>query len=724
MEQAHLQNRWLDLASDEWTPGIADELLSKLSDDSDSDGGEWIVRAVLATRPEDAQVELVLLDAALRASDRVLVGEEVAALKALMAAGAGEAGRGGQEEEVVEQRLRVSLQDKPDLIEAIQSRRTLLELKDKTRTWQELYRTNSTPSASSSPRADAQTPQTNAAEHESDDSMDDDEPSWQFEDEDEDVDAVVNDGADLDDQINDMAQSPSTQRDGLGHSLPDFLDTPILQLAMQAAAQAEFTVLRKLFDRHPDNLKRHRLALLDLIPTTADVTEYIELLPKVELQGEAEVAQAHPGNPWRSQGDWSEHAVVSTALGIADSTGSKRAAATSAELGEWYKARVSAIEDTTGQLDHALTLIQYGASQGIPGLDAIGEELSLLSRLVYDTGKATDADDRDEGTVHHGPGSRTESAHEWTFKWWSTSSTTEIVQAYLCQSTVTTIADDIRRLVLPYLYVVESQLERSGQPDPTLHERKLVEWILQTSASNLQLVASIFQTSKPTLSYAQRLIKSDEQLARLAIACLYSHGSMLAWDTMTSIFDCLPAFGEQSEAQTISPSHTLSSLFSSSPASNPPSASQLYEALLEFPVSALSQALDAFDLHLEAAEIFARWSSPMPLRFFVSLTDDIKLQRSWADRLAKTSAAAVSNQTGDRLGKDFEFEDEWISLLDDLCRLAGKDEYAQNEPKPAFGLLTKQEITKIFFSGLLSSGSACNPRGRSSEQALLLELRN
>ena len=38
----------------------------------------------------------------------------------------------------------------------------------------------------------------------------------------------------------------------------------------------------------------------------------------------------------------------------------------------------------SGMVDQALSLVQHAASQGVPGLDEIAEDLLLFSRLVYD----------------------------------------------------------------------------------------------------------------------------------------------------------------------------------------------------------------------------------------------------------------------------------------------------------------------------------------------------
>ena len=117
---------------------------------------------------------------------------------------------------------------------------------------------------------------------------------------------------------------------------------------------------------------------------------------------------------------------------------------------------------------------------------------------------------------------------------------------------------------------------------------------------------------------------------------------------------------------------------------------------------ALSRALDALDVHLESAEILARWNAPQPLAWFIRSAKDASAQRAWCTRLARRAGGGV-----ERGGEDFESEDEWSALMDDMCRLAGNREVG-SDLRGAFGMLRRDEVLSIFFGGLLSSGSACS----------------
>ena len=683
MEQAHLQHRWLDTLPQDWTPSLVHELSRGVADPA------WLVEAALVTRAEDGEAQLAILQAGLDASTAASAQSPPAA----PVRGNCDAGDALQVE------VQVQAQEGPGPRSAAgQARRRLLELQDRTKTWQEMYLDAHASAKDHNEKAGPSLQQQEPAAGADGDDDEDPEASWAF------------------DDGSDDNQSDNGLKPALGHAaapktavaspdpgqrppLPLFLSTALLETALRLASTADFIPLHTLFRRHSAALSSHRLHILDCVPLFSDLDAYLSLLPQVD--GATGTERLQPGQPWRN--DDQDEAACSVAP----------TPASAETISQWYRRRIDLIDSQTGQIDSALLLVQHGASQGVPGLDALGEELSLLSKLVYDR-SASEADD---------------ASSSWTLARWRAASEEEIVAAYLAASGPATIADDIRRLVLPYLYVLESRRERAGCPDPALHDRLLYEWLLaastqhgRTETGRLDLAVAVFEQSKPTLKHAQRLIANDLDLARLALAIVYAFPGTASqdWQDMTALFDCLPALDQddsqqQSEEVASDSAQTLSAALAASAvspsgtsATSTPSARLLYSSFSAFSFASLSRALDAFDLHLEAAEIFSRWSSPRSLHFFVNLSQDAKLQRAWADRLAKTSAAAVAGRGGG-LGADFEYEDEWISLLDDLCKLAGAGtgsaDVANGEAGPVFWSLSKEEITRIFFAGLLSSGS-------------------
>lgn len=469
--------------------------------------------------------------------------------------------------------------------------------------------------------------------------------------------------------------------------LSDFLTEQLLTIACRLASMEWFGALGVLYRHH--DLWPYRYIILQCVPGHVHPSSYRDILPTFDASKNAE--SAAPLQPRRAEADWTEGLDAQQALrdcGEGLGTLSNFIASeeyevqteplTADELANWYKTRVEEIVSSTGMVDIALAIIQYGASQGIPGLDELGEELSLLSRLVYDA---------PQGDEHNG--------YDWTLTRWLSMEPPTVVRAYLAHSTPESLPKDIVRLVMPYLFVLEARAERAGTPDPSLPNRLMYDFIL---SAPLEMAAAIFEASKPTLPAAQRLIRDDEDIARLALACLYGSDALDQWSTMSRIFECLPAWdvskneeGDDDVADT-----TVSSLgaFVAPTTSHPRcSAADLLMFFKPLPLMALSRALDILDVHLESGEILSRWSVPAPLRWLLQSHNDVNEQRRWANRMARR-AGGIDDQLSS--------VEDWDWLLEDMLKLCSKGESGL---RGAFGLLTRDEVISIFFGGLLSSGS-------------------
>ena len=487
-------------------------------------------------------------------------------------------------------------------------------------------------------------------------------------------------------------------------SLCTFLVNDLLWLACQLASEEWFSSLRILLDRHGSYLWPFRLTILDSIPEHVHPSEYQQIALKFDFPSHKEPEPSY--NPWRAEVDFSESEIFRRAsrdsrvefsfplIDTLPSSAGQQQPLDADAFATWYKNRANKIIASTGLVDNALDLIQYGASQGIPGLDELGEELSLLSRLVYDTPHPDDI------------------TEDWTLTRWYTLDPPAVVRAYLSRSAPDSLANDISQLVLPYLYVLETRSERAGLPDPDLPNRLLYDYIL---SSRLELAASVFDASKPTLPVAQRIVKREEDLVCLALSCLYGSGSLDEWSTMSRIFECLPAWdyphNEGNEEDVVDTTIASLGTFVT------PSTTRLHVSPAELMcffkplhIASLSKALDILDVHLEAGEIFSRWSVPAPLRWFLQSYNDAKEQRAWANRMARRAGGEQ-----DQLSSVADWE--W--LLEDMLKLTGKNETGV---KNAFGYLSEDEIFRIFLGGLLSAGSeSCSLHSHQTTSLILCQ---
>ncbi|KAH7344673.1 secretory pathway protein Sec39-domain-containing protein [Rhizoctonia solani] len=486
-------------------------------------------------------------------------------------------------------------------------------------------------------------------------------------------------------------------------SLPDFLTIDVVHLAFLCASTQRFNALKTLFTRHLHDLFPFRLHILEKIPAHVSPVEYVDLLPACNFSTAQE--ETRLSHPWREAPDWVEQPHIRAALadtGIEDfpqfdtntierPSGPRPELLSGTELTGWFKQRIEAI-DALGLVDIALAFVQHAAALSIPGLDAEGEELSLLARLVYDAPVPEDKP--------------LTAADDWNLTRWRSMDPPAVIRAYLSHSTPETVAADIRRLVVPYLFVLDARRQREQTSSPIqteqgMSDELLYDWILNAP---LHLAASIFIASKADLPVATRVIQKDEDLARLALACLYGSDALGAWPIMSSIFECLPAW-EISESGENGPDTddaetTLASLaaFLTPTTAKPKTApTDLYAFFRPLSARALSRALDVLDVHLESGEVLSRWGVPAPLRWFVQSAGDATQQRSWAIKMARRSGAEGGEV-----------------LLDDMVKLSGG---ALADLRGAFGALKQDEVIKIFFEGLLSSGrfdmahDMLNPRG-------------
>jgi neuroblastoma-amplified sequence len=486
---------------------------------------------------------------------------------------------------------------------------------------------------------------------------------------------------------------PMTSASEAPFTLSEFLSQPLVDSSIILASEQRFRALELLSNYHDRTIFPFRYSILDAIPLHVHPSEYRHLLPANDFDTSTEVRESH--KPWREKPDWVEGRDVVEAIKKMAST--EEAAwldeletpeddefprtrydnlFTSEQLTAWYNTRVTSIDSQSGLLDNALALLQHGASQGVPRLDELGEDLILLDRLIYEAPQPPD----------------TAMQTDWNLPRWRQMQPRAVIQAYLAYSTYESIPSDIRRLVMPYVSVLEAQAERAKCPDLELSNRLLFEYILDAP---LELVVAIFEHSKADIQRSYRIIKSDEDVARVAMAYLYGLSKVTDWSMLSRIFECQPDWGDEREDddEAFATLASLATFVTPSASRARATAQELLVFFKPLPASALSRLLDVLDTHLEGGEILSKWGVDTPLQWFLLSADNEAEQRSRAVRMSRRAV---------HQGAELEDEASWRALFDDMLKLTSNGETGV---KPAFGRLTPAEIAKIFFTGLLSSGS-------------------
>jgi len=462
-----------------------------------------------------------------------------------------------------------------------------------------------------------------------------------------------------------------------------FVLEPLILSGLYFATAAHLTALRVTCQRHASELWPYRLALAEAVSgwVSPGDDDFLPLLPAEGESGEGE----WPRGKAEKGTVLSLLDIIAPQFGISalrphstDLLPPRRDERLSkAETKQWYTDHVLALDDL-GLLDAQLAWVQHATALGVTGLDELGEELSLLSRLIYDANLTP------------------EQLEQWSLTTWREASEDEIVRAYTANATPDTIVNDLRRLVMPYLYVLESRAERSGHADATLVQRMMHEVILDQP---LDLALPCFEASKATLPVSQRLVKDDQTVARLALAVLYGSDLQDAWATMSAIFECLPVWdvsGGDVDTDREATETTLDSIADfirpTATSDGAHSARDLFVFFHPLPFASLSRALDILDVHLESGEILSRYGVRVYLRTLLQSARNHDEQVTLAEQMVRRSTAR-----GD--------ERKWVQLWEDMCRLQGGNDALL---RGAFGTLTKEEMMRIFLGGLLSSGCELN----------------
>lgn len=669
------------------------------------------------------------------------------------------------------------------------ARRTLLELKDRTSTYEALYVVAAAPPGQDHP------PATPRIRHGRTFSVAAPPPPSSHE-------AAATTGGEEEDaegwgEIDLPSQEPPTEEvpdaDADTTELPPppalstFLATPLVLSALSLASLAAIPELCLLCSLHPSLLWPSRSDILDAIPLWVDPQAYVDLLPGIiesaadddddDVQGGREAKEGWAeAQPWRTEPDWSELPPYFSRAEEAPSARPRTAPA----VQEWYLSRVSA-HVAAGFIDEALSLIQHGAARNVTGLEETGEDVSLLARLVHDRPPLPSTLDDDR---------------PWTLERWRGLEPREVIEAYTATCTPQDVAQTIKSLVMPYLHVLQARTERrrqrrrssrttsaaqarveqdsladdgdiaSATPERTPTEY-LYDYILslpprlprsRSAPSGLELFLAIVEASIPTLPTSRRLVSSDSDLARLAIAALYGAGSAGATNraavVMSRVFECLPAFEsppsrlDYDDNTDSTDDHDDADLFSLAAASrnkgggpSAPTPVEIFRALGSASPAALSAHLDTLDLHLSQLETFLRYSSPPSasgLAWFLASYRDRAAQLQWATRLARTASIGGGEGGEDGSGGgggEFESEDEWVGLMEFMADATGvapqptegeggdssmdREEAIRKGLGRAFCLLERDEVLRIFFGGLLAAGRALVPLSPSVVRGLI-----
>ncbi|CAO3594093.1 unnamed protein product [Absidia cylindrospora] len=509
-----------------------------------------------------------------------------------------------------------------------------------------------------------------------------------------------------------VAMNPSVFADAYS----DFRDVNLVAQAIEFARTENNRALDALFMHHGDAILPQRLFILSQVPETVDPASFD--LPHVTGEFEDTWVQ----EPWRPTqdpveldwiqdllfggGDDDRETTVSTTEPENNNNSSSILVAAPEDahylsqlnqvvqttpypasadvIAQWYFNRARTM-DSLGLASHALGLVRYAKAMGVPGMDDYVERYDWLCKFIYASSTLS------------------ECSSVMDLASFEQLSAYDVLEGLLLHTNTGTVVQDMKRLALPWLdrcgknkvaignnSNTDDDNDNDDEEDDERPAFLLYRWLLGLSLDHLDRYCAVFEASKPTLPMDERIIKDDCDLTRLVLAVVYSgDGSM---EYLVRMFECLPITLDVDTDNTddnINP-HGDVDMASLLPLAGTPMG--LFTALQSVETAGLTEMMDTLQSHLMSAEVLARYHASVPLRWYLQQDQPVNVQRQLCIRMASQAAGGVESG-----GAQFDRDDDWRELLDDMMRL-------HDGGKGIFGKMQCSEIMEIFYSSLLRCG--------------------
>lgn len=181
----------------------------------------------------------------------------------------------------------------------------------------------------------------------------------------------------------------------------------------------------------------------------------------------------------------------------------------------WYKERAKEIDESSGQLENSICLIDYGCRRGMYELQQFLDDISYLQQLVYSEG----SDDELQCPI--------------SLAEWEDMCDYEKFRSILKGVKEENIVERLRVRAIPFM---KSKLHLGGEDQEFSF---LVRWLKETAAQNKIEFCSV------VIDEWRRDVRSgffvDEMdAAECALQCIYLCSAMDKWNTMASIVSKFP----------------------------------------------------------------------------------------------------------------------------------------------------------------------------------------
>lgn len=448
-----------------------------------------------------------------------------------------------------------------------------------------------------------------------------------------------------------------------------FRDVNLIAQALEFARSENHVALDAIFMHHGRHVLPQRLFILSQIPETTDPSSFD--LPHVTHDHEDTWLE----EPWRKEQDIVEEEWVQDMIRLQvqeesdylsrleGSIQTTEYPTSSKVIADWYMDRARAA-DKIGLSSTALEISRYAQVMGVTGIESKISEYEWLCKYVY-VSKPSITDDGSFVDLER----------------FQQMSNYEILEGLLSNTNSACVVDDMLRLALPW---IEVSKKRADSTDKGKEDFLLYRWLLDTAVvdHHLDWCCAVIEMSKPSIPIEDRIIKDDLDLSRLVLAIVYSSDGTMEY--LVRLFECLPIFSDIVENKN-EPSDMADMIaLADTPLG-------LFLELQNVGAYGLTQMMDTLQNHLGSAEVLARYHASVPLRWYLQ-DQSIEAQRQLCIRMSSQAAGGVESG-----GAQFDRDDDWRELLDDMLRLC-------EEGQGIFGKLDPAEILEIFFSSLLRCG--------------------
>jgi hypothetical protein len=451
-----------------------------------------------------------------------------------------------------------------------------------------------------------------------------------------------------------------------------FRDCNLVAQAIEYARLEHHHALDALFMHHGNETLPYRLFILSQIPETANPDRFV--LPHVTQQHEDKWLE----EPWRKPQDPVESDEIQKMIHLdvpnydeyvkrlEEKIQATEYPTSSKVIADWYMNRAKAV-DSIGLSNNALEMSRYAQVMGVTGIELQVAEYEWLCKYVYVSRPVQSIED------------------VVTLEKFREMSNEVILQGLL--SNTTDIVSDMMGLALPWVEVcrkqrMDKQLNKDEKPEMLLYR-----WLLDQMEKRLDLCCAVFEASKPTTPIEDRIIKDDLDLSRLILSITYLSQGPLEY--LVRMFECLPIFSDLDDGEESTDPTDFRVFLNSSGKEDTPIA--LFKALEPVGPYGLTQMIDTLQNHLGSAEVLHRYHVDIPPRWYLE-EQSIESQRQLCTRMSSQAAGGVESG-----GAQFNQDDDWRELLDDMVRL-------HDNGQGIFGKLEQPEILEIFFSSLLRCG--------------------